>query len=78
MPGMTREERIAQAEEMIEECIAARRRVLRSQAYSNSGMGMTYARLDEIKKEQQHWEDVLNELNGRTKRVIRQVIPRDN
>ena len=74
---MTREERIAEAKEMIGLCKEAKKRVLRSQAYSNSGMGMTYARLDEIDKEQKRWQDVLDELNGRTKRVIRQVIPRD-
>ena len=73
---MSREERIKQAQEMIDAYRAAELAILRgAQSYNVAGQALTRADLSKIREGRREWEIKLDGLMCGGERRIRQVIP---
>lgn len=67
----------AQAQQGLDEALAAHTAVMQGQTFSYGGRTVSRANLREIREDIDYWRKTLRELSGSNSPVIRQICPRD-
>lgn len=74
---MTREEELQNARTMLQGWMIAETKIMSSQDYTTGGQRNRRAELSQIRQAVKYWKSEIDRLEGKSRVVVRQVIPRD-